>query len=505
MPGILRPCAGSGTASMRAAEERGPRGLRFKLFTYFFLFSLLILLLLWGFQIFLLPRFYASTTESRLDKAADTIASAVDTPALYETVELASRQNNACISVYRMENLQALCLCSVDAEVGCVLHVLSQRQLNDLYNNARGSSGSYNTAYQLLEGSEFRFAEPGEMPPGERVIDERGVYAHIVESRDKGELFILMDCPLTPIESTINVLRVQLLVLSVSLLLISFLLAYVISRHIAEPLTFLNIAARRLPSGRYPADYRESGYREVAELSETLSEAALEIGKVDKMQKELIANISHDLRTPLTMIIGYAEVMRDMAGENTPENMQVIINEAHRLTSMVEDLVSISRYQGHAESLTPERFSLSNEVMLLAEEYRALLVESGGYTIDEEIEADLFVNADRRAITQTLRNLINNAVNYAGEDKKIILRLHKAEGSAIRFEVEDHGRGIAEADIERIWDRYYRVDREHVRSVVGSGLGLSIVRQNLDAHKARYGVVSREGEGSTFWFELKKE
>ena len=339
------------------------------------------------------------------------------------------------------------------------------------------------------------------MGEGEKIVDERKVYAHLITAKGGEELFVLMDHPLSPIEATTNILGVQLSVLSAVLLLISFLLAYFISRRISEPLSFLNIAARRLPSGRYPKDYQESGYREVAELSQTLSEAAEEIGKVDKMKKELIANVSHDLRTPLTMIIGYAEVMRDMPNENTPENMQIIINEAHRLSSMVEDLVRISRYEGHADEMKKERFSLSKEIGKMGEEYRSLL-SSRGYTVEENVQDGLFVLADRRCILQTVRNLVNNAVNYAGEDKTVLLRLFKADENSLRFEVEDHGEGIAAEDLDRIWERYYRVDKEHVRSVVGSGLGLSIVRENLELHGARYGVESTLGKGSVFWFEL---
>ncbi len=489
---------------MKNTEEKSPRGLRFKLFTYFLLFSLIILILLWVFQILFLDRFYTAITEARMGKAALDIVRAADSDDLYETVEVASRKNSACINVYSVEDLQAICLCSVDTEVGCVIHVFSQRQLNALYKRTHTAGGTYNAAYALIEGEGFRFADELQEESNGKIIDERRVYAHLFRTPDKGEIFVLLDCSLTPIEATINVLSVQLGVLSAFLLLISFLLAYFISRRISLPLSFLNIAARRLPSGRYPENYRETGYREVAELSQTLSEAALEIGKVDKMKKELIANLSHDLRTPLTMITGYAEVMRDMPGENTPENIQIIINEAHRLSSMVEDLVSISRYEGNAEEIKRERFSLSDEIIRMSEEYRSLL-SARGYTVTDTVEGGLFVTADRRRIIQTLRNLVNNAVNYAGEDKVVLLRLFKIAGNSVRFEVEDHGTGIAEEDLENIWERYYRVDKEHVRSVVGSGLGLSIVRKNLQEHGARYGVESTLGKGSVFWFELTLE
>ena len=236
-------------------------------------------------------------------------------------------------------------------------------------------------------------------------------------------------------------------------------------------------------------------------LSDTLSDAAAEIGKVEALQRELVANVSHDLRTPLTMIIGYAEVMRDIEGENTPENMQVIINEAQRLSGMVGDLVTISRYQGGAETLEMTALSLSDEVEALLTEYRALL-RAEGYTFVGDIEEGITVEADRKRILQVIRNLLDNAVNYAGDCREITLTLHRRE-DAVRLEVRDRGPGIPKEELPYIWQRYYRAHGNHERSISGSGLGLSIVRENLELHNARYGVESEMGGGgSVFWFEL---
>ena len=154
---------------MNDTKERAPRGLRFKLFTYFLLFSLIIVMLLWVFQILFLDRFYDAITDARLKKAAEEIAEAVKGDGLYETAERASRENGACVNVYSIEDLQAVCLCSVDAEVACVIHILSQRQLNTLYKSTYASGGSYSNAYRLIEGDGFRFAdEKAEIAEGDR-------------------------------------------------------------------------------------------------------------------------------------------------------------------------------------------------------------------------------------------------------------------------------------------------------------------------------------------------
>ena len=121
-----------------------------------------------------------------------------------------------------------------------------------------------------------------------------------------------------------------------------------------------------------------------------------------------------------------------------------------------------------------------------------------------ENNEDVYINADELRISQVIYNLVNNAVNHAGEDKTVIIT-QSIRDKRVRIEVIDHGEGIPADKLPYIWERYYKVDKEHKRGVIGSGLGLSIVKSILDAHNARYGVRSAPGKGSTFWFEIAYE
>ncbi|MBQ2488113.1 MAG: two-component sensor histidine kinase, partial [Ruminococcus sp.] len=220
----------------------------------------------------------------------------------------------------------------------------------------------------------------------------------------------------------------------------------------------------------------------------------------EKLQQELIANISHDLRTPLTMITGCGEVMRDLPGENTPENIQIIIDEATRLSTLVNDLLDLSKLQSGALQAQKQVFNLTDSVRAILERY-SKLVEQEGFDIRFESKEEVFINADELRISQVIYNLVNNAVNHAGEDKTVIIT-QTVRDKLVRIEVIDHGEGIPADKLPYIWERYYKVDKEHKRGVIGSGLGLSIVKSILDAHKAHYGVRSTQGKGSTFWFEI---
>ena len=201
------------------------------------------------------------------------------------------------------------------------------------------------------------------------------------------------------------------------------------------------------------------------------------------------------------MITGYAEMIRDLPGENTPENMQVIIDEATRLSSLVKDLIDISVIQNGTTKVTLKTYNLTDSILEIFKRYTKL-IEQNEFKLDFVHDNDVYIYADEMKISQVIYNLVNNAINYIGEDKTVIVKQTVKDGT-VRIEVTDHGMGIPKDKLEHIWNRYYRVDKEHKRAVIGTGLGLSIVKSVLDLHKAQYGVESELGKGSTFWFELK--
>jgi signal transduction histidine kinase len=200
------------------------------------------------------------------------------------------------------------------------------------------------------------------------------------------------------------------------------------------------------------------------------------------------------------MITGYAEMMRDIPGENTPENLQVIIDEASRLSALVSDMLDLSKIDGDGIMPQKSRISLTATVRSVLERYSALVAREG-YVISFEADANAYVLADETMMMQVLYNLINNAVSYTGDDKRVVIR-QRVENGRVRVSVADSGEGIAPEHIPHIWDRYYKLDKVHRRAAVGSGLGLSIVKSVLCRHGASFGVESKLGAGSVFWFEL---
>lgn len=249
--------------------------------------------------------------------------------------------------------------------------------------------------------------------------------------------------------------------------------------------------------------FKGGHYTEINNLADTLTRASIELEKSDMLQKDLIANVSHDLRTPLTMIKSYAEMIKDISGNNPQkrdEHLQVIIDEADRLNGLVNDLLTISRMQSGKMTLHRHDFNITEAAQMILNTYR-IMEEEEGYTFQLNAPANFIVNGDEDKIKQVISNLFTNAIKFCGEDKTVVITLKK-RGRFVVCRVEDHGVGIAAEELDHVWDRYYKASSNMVRATEGSGLGLSIVKEILTLHKVNYGVESTLGSGTTFWFEL---
>ena len=205
--------------------------------------------------------------------------------------------------------------------------------------------------------------------------------------------------------------------------------------------------------------------------------------------------------TPLTMIKAYASMIMEISGE-IPEkrnkHAQVIVDEADRLASLVNDVLDLSKISSGIEELKTAKIDMSALVHRVLDRF-AYLKETDGYVFETEIAEGVYTYADELMISQVLYNLIGNAVNYTGEDKKVYVRLQAEENGVFRFSVQDTGAGIKPEELSEIWDRYYRSSEMHKRPVRGTGLGLSIVKTILQRHKLYFGVDSVLGQGSTFY------
>ena len=330
----------------------------------------------------------------------------------------------------------------------------------------------------------------------------RLVYATYLGNRDDGNI-LYMIAPLYPVESTISILRSQLLYITFITLMIASMLAIIMSTWLSLPIASITKSAVQLSNGNYNVNFNGGIFTETNELARTLNKASYEMQKTDSYQRDLIANVSHDLKTPLTMIKSYAEMINDISGDNPEkraEHLAVIIAEADRLNKLVSDLLSASRLQSNSAELNMTKFDIVKAATEVEETFE-VLNQQEGYNISFNKCKTAYVYGDYDKLKQVMANLISNAIKYCGKDKYVRIELKKV-GRNVRFDVIDHGDGIAAEEISHVWERYYRTSANRNRNIEGTGLGLSIVKGILSLHNANYGVESEEGKGSDFWFEL---
>lgn len=459
--------------------------LRWKIGKYLFVFAGVLIGLLFLFQVVLLEPMYKRSKMESVRNIGDEIARAIDSDELEDILLLTMMQNDACVMI-RYGSSTA----EVAPNQACTaFDDLSAEQINAMIGYARLSR---NKTYMTVRESNYYTSYSSD--PLKNIF-----YTRIVSGK-LGNAVVLISSGISPISATVQTLTIQLLYISGAILLSVGLLTFMIYRGIADPLSRITAAAKQLPCGKYQVDPKTNRYREAEELNRTLIEAAADIQKADRAKRDLLSNVSHDLRTPLTMITGYGEMMRDLPGEKTDENLQVIIDESKRLNVLVNDLLDLSRMQENKITLHEEPFDLTEMIESEVRKYDVYRYQEG-FRIEVETIPEAPVFGDRSRIEQVFNNFVINAINYSGMNRRIIIREQK-EDDGIRIEVQDFGEGIPEDRIHDIWDRYYKVDKEHVRSVQGSGIGLAIARQVLELHHLKYGVISREGEGSTFWFVM---
>lgn len=465
--------------------------IKWRIFGCFAAFTLLILAVLWTFQVVFLDDFYKAIKTNEIKSSAEELVSNINTEDFSTLVSNISEHSQVSIVV---SDINGVKLCAA-SQLPNGIERLNPLWLQALYAATEAQGGTY--FERSSPGAQENAAAQGMVKPPHRFEQESIYYARTVAKSDGTKVLILLSSMISPVDATVNTLRIQLIYITVVMLVIALFLALFLAKHISRPIVKINDTAKTLAQGNYDVTFNETGYREIAELGHTMNYATTELSKTEALRRDLIANVSHDLRTPLTMITGYSEVMRDLPGENTPENVQIIIDEATRLTTLVNDMLDISKLQSGTQPYNRTDFNLTESIRTILLRYSKLT----DYNITFTADRDVVVNADELKISQVVYNLVNNAITYTGSDKVVDIRQILHDGK-VRVEVRDTGEGIPQDKLNDIWDRYYKVDKAHKRAQIGTGLGLSIVKTILDMHGGAYGVQSQEGCGSTFWFEL---
>ena len=454
--------------------------LHIKIWQYFLLFSLLILGFLWTFQVLFLNQFYRMSKTKDIASVANTIERYEGIDNIADVIDQAAMDKGVCVEIVN-------------------------EKANTLYTSTYFGKGCVSSKEESL-GYKKDFIRSDKKRQTYELINPMYENRTLVQAiRLNSKNFAFINTSMDPIDGTVDILQTQLIYVTIIVLILSFIVAYFISHHISKPIVQMNKAAKGLAEGKFQVSFKtEEDINELNELATTLNYAKDELAKTDELRQDLMANVSHDLKTPLTMIKAYAEMSRDLHAKNKKkqkEDMNIIIDEVDRLTILVNDILELSSMQSNINELNKEEFDLIHLTKEILHRY-TVLQETENYIFEfNHQEKELLITADKKKIEQVIYNLINNAINYTGEDNKVIINIIK-EPKDILIEIKDTGKGIKEEDLPYIWDKYYKNKKKHKRNLVGTGLGLSIVKNALQLHNYKYGVTSEKNKGSCFYFKV---
>ena len=473
---------------MKKNKIRGiVRSVRFTVWIYFAIFIISILILMWVSFITTFESTYRTRKNGDIDTVAGIILDNLAEGSLTNrTVFTLGHDYDMCIMV---QDRYGLTYYSFDVtQDNCLIHGVSPSELSSYREKAFSSDNDIYTA---------------------EIANSFGIntllYVRAIKNFNGEALgYLFLNTSLEPLESTVGILRSQMFHITLSMLVLGFGISIFLSKVISTPISRITRSAGKLAQGDFHVQFNGRGYTETEQLADTLNYASCEITKIDTMRRDLMANISHDLRTPLTMVKAYAEMVRDLSGDDPVkrnEHLEIIIEESDRLSSLVNDIMDLTKLESGTTELSIQRFSLYDRITQIMNRY-TLLSERDGYKFYVNVPTDIYIEADPIKLDQVIYNLVNNAVNYSN-DRKDIYICAVPDGDNVKVTVTDTGDGIEEDKLNVIFDRYYRAEK-HKRDKIGTGLGLSIVKQILKMHGFDFGVSSIVGVGSTFWFCTKK-
>lgn len=453
------------------------KGIEFKTLLFILVFNVGIIILLWISENIVFNLLYRNYQINKLNNIVEVFnESKQDT---YVLAEKLAYENEVCIKViddnYITFNFNTM-------QNGCILNANNKKLDNKIKKFILNNDKS--EYYNIINSK----------------TNTKGLlYAFKINNKN---VFVYSN--LENVSKFINMFQGQKIYFILLIILCSILISIFLANKITKPIREITEKAKSLGEGKYDTKFPKNGVLEIEELSKTLEDVQKELSKNDELKRDLMANVSHDLKTPLTMIKAYAEMIKDISHKNPEkmnEHLNIIMEESDGLTLLVNDILELSKVQSDEYMYNYEEYDLVKEIKKIIKKY-SVVKETEQYNFVMDLPKKAIIRADKNKLNQVIYNLLNNAINYTGDDKLVTIRLTKEDNSYL-VEVIDTGRGIKKEELSYIWDKYYKNDKNHKRNVVSTGLGLSIVKEILSKHNFEYGVKSKINNGSIFYFRIK--
>jgi len=479
-----------------------------KLFSIITIFALIIVGISWLINIKYLESFYIKNKEESLIKYGQEIKKTFDNDSDDIDIELKLQKIEKSINGDIM-------IFSPKGELK--YNSSTRKQLGRISGGENGNFPFTNEDYKvLLEG---------------KTIIKRYLHPHLgIEFLALGlilpnEDFLMIEISIADINESVDIANNFYVYIVIASLLIGTIVAFLISKWFTKPIIKLNNVAKSMSDLNFDKRYEVKTNDEIGELgksinylSERLSTTIFDLNqaneklkediererKIDLMRKEFISSVSHELKTPIALVQGYAEGLKDNIASDIEDRSfycEVIIDETEKMNKLVKDLLNLSQIESGHINLDVEKFDLIDTVEGVVNKYRPILNEKEiSLSINKEINIAM-VSGDVPRIEQVLVNFINNALNHINSKRLLSINISSSE-DRIKVGIFNTGNNIEKDEIEKIWQSFYKVDKSRTRKYGGTGLGLSIVKGILDLHNSNYGVINMD-DGVEFWFDMK--
>ena len=347
-------------------------------------------------------------------------------------------------------------------------------------------------------------------------------YLSMWGSFDNGDIFI-MRSPLESIRSAVTIFNRFIGVVGGCVILVSVLLAWYFSKRITEPIMELATLSQKMADLDFDAKYTSGGSNEIGVLGENFNRMSERLEKTisnlkeanyklqkdieqkekrENMRSEFLGNVSHELKTPIALIQGYAEGLKEGVNDD-PESREfyceVIMDEAGKMNRMVKNLLALNQLEFGEDDVQFERFDITSLISGVLQSLDILIEQKEAQVIFRH-KNPVYVWADEFKVEQVVRNYVNNALNHVDGEKVIEIKITQ-ENDVAKITVFNTGTPIPEEDLPHIWEKFYKVDKARTREYGGNGIGLSIVKAIMDSFGKGYGAINHTN-GVEFWFEL---
>jgi len=406
---------------------------------------------------------------------------------------------------------------------GALVYSSSYREQNLAM--GKGMMRGNNSNFPVIPGEDIRKILDGQTILNIYEHQRLNTNALVLGTSLKNGDILLLQSSVQAIEEGVEITKDFYLYIGIISLIIGAIIALVFSKIITRPIIKLNDVAYKMAALDFSHKYEVSSNDEIGELGKTinylsdkLDTTITELNTVneklkkdiekerslEKMRKEFVSNVSHELKTPISLVYGYAEGLKDnvVKDEETKKfYCDVIIDEADKMGKLVKDLLDLSQLESGQFSLDSGRVDINGLVKKAIEKYSPILKGKNINIIVETMEEGLNIEGDMARIEQVIVNFINNGINHIDESRILKVSVREIEGKA-RVSVFNSGNAIPEEEMDKIWESFYKVDKARTRKYGGTGLGLSIVKRILELHKGSFGVSNLD-KGVEFWFELE--